>query len=113
MECMAGTVETIPETWKVRQILEILKQAKPDLQKKYGVREIGVFGSYSRNEQVEGSDVDILVDLADPIGWDVVDLRDDLEHLLGLRVDLVLKGGIDRRRNLMRSISRDVVYVQA
>ncbi|EJG06778.1 DNA polymerase beta domain protein region [Methanofollis liminatans DSM 4140] len=109
MECMAGTVETIPETWEVQRVLEILRQAKPDLLKKYGVREIGVFGSYSRNEQVEGSDVDILVDLAHPIGWDVVDLRDDLEHLLGLRVDLVLKGGIDRRKNLRRSISRDLV----
>lgn len=111
MEYMAGTVDTIPETWEVRWILDVLRQAKPDLQREYGVREIGVFGSYSRNEQVEGSDVDILVDLASPIGWDVVDLRDDLEHLLGLKVDLVLKGGILRRRNLIRSVSRDIVYV--
>ncbi|MBP2144652.1 putative nucleotidyltransferase [Methanofollis sp. W23] len=111
MGCMVGTVETIPETWEVRWILDVLRQAKPDLQREYGVREIGVFGSYSRNEQVEGSDVDILVDLASPIGWDVVDLRDDLEHLLGLKVDLVLKGGIRQRRNLVRSVSRDIVYV--
>nr|WP_298669705.1 hypothetical protein [uncultured Methanofollis sp.] len=52
-----------------------------------------------------------MVDLVHTIGWDVVDLQDDLEHLLGLRVALVLKGGIDRRKNLRRSISRDHVYV--
>jgi len=113
MECMPRTADTIPATWKVQEILEILRRAQPALQRKYGVSEIGVFGSYARNEQVEGSDVDILVDLAVPIGWDVVDLRDELEHLLGLKVDLVLKGGIRRRKNLFRSVVGDVVYVRA
>jgi hypothetical protein len=110
MECMAGTVETIPETWEVQRVLEILRQAKPDLLKKYGVREIGVFGSYSRNEQVEGSDVDILVDLADH-GWDVVDLRAP-GAALGLSRH-GLKGGFDGAKNLRRSISRDHRLCQA
>jgi len=48
------------------------------LKKKYGVVEIGVFGSYARGEEVEGSDLDILVEPAEPIGWDVVDLKMEL-----------------------------------
>jgi len=48
------------------------------LKKKYGVVEIGVFGSYARGEGVEGSDLDILVEPAEPIGWDVVDLKMEL-----------------------------------
>jgi len=80
-------INTIPETWGVSKILEILWQAQPALRRKSGVSEIGVSGSHARNEQVEGSDVDILVGL-----------RDKLEHLPGLKVDLVLKGGIHRRQ---------------
>ncbi len=55
--------------------------------------------------------MDILVDLAEPIGWDVVDLKDELEQLLGLPVDLVLKGGVARRPKLLRSIREDATYV--
>jgi predicted nucleotidyltransferase len=42
-------------------ILEELKDLKPRLAK-FGVSELGLFGSYVRNEQNEGSDIDILID---------------------------------------------------
>ena len=92
-------------------IVHTLRRAKPYLQQRYKIRELSIFGSYARNEQIEGSDVDILIDLTEPIGWDIVDLKDELERLLGLPVDLVLKGGITRRPKLLRSIREDAIQV--
>ncbi|MCK9297584.1 MAG: nucleotidyltransferase family protein [Methanoculleus sp.] len=77
----------------MRSIIDALSRAKPYLRERYHVREIGVFGSYVRNEQGTESDLDIPVELDEPLGWDVVDLKDDLERILGLPVDLALLGG--------------------
>ncbi len=44
------------------EIKNILKSHKGKLKERYGVKEIGIFGSYVRGEQTEKSDVDILVD---------------------------------------------------
>ncbi len=66
-----------------------LKDALPLLASKFHVKRIGLFGSYVRGEQTDSSDVDILVEFSAPIGWEIVDVKDRLEQLLGLRVDLV------------------------
>ena len=44
------------------EILSILKRAKPDLARDFGVTRVAVFGSYARGEQREDSDVDVLVE---------------------------------------------------
>lgn len=49
-------------------IIEQLKKIKPVLTKKYGVTELALFGSYSRNEETEKSDIDILVNYSHPMG---------------------------------------------
>ena len=103
--------EDIPPHWTVRSIIDALKRAKPYLRERYRVREIGVFGSYVQSKQGMGSDLDILVELDEPLGWDVVDLKEDLERILGLPVDLVVKGGIARRPRLMQAVDAEAVYV--
>ena len=45
-----------------------LRAMLPDLRRRYPVAQLGVFGSYARGEQREGSDLDLLVDLDGPIG---------------------------------------------
>jgi len=89
----------------------MLADHKEELRQKYKVREIGIFGSVVRGEQREISDVDILVDFEKPIGWDVVDLADYLEAILGVKVDLVLKGGVVRKPALWNYIKEDLRYV--
>src|ERR1700678_2300888 len=44
-------------------ILEKLRQHKPELQQKYPISQMGVFGSYARGEDTENSDIDIAVEL--------------------------------------------------
>ena len=96
---------------KLEEIKEILRKHKKELRERFGVKEIGIFGSYVRNEQTESSDVDILVEFERPIGWEIVDLKEYLEKILGIKVDLVSKGGIVRRPLLWKYVKEEVVYV--
>lgn len=91
-------------------ILATLKRIKPSLEKKYGVKDLALFGSYSRNTAVAGkSDVDVMVDFSQPIGLAFVDLADELELLLQLKVDLVSRGGI--KPKYFTVIEPDLIYV--
>jgi len=94
-------------------IIDLLRSELPVLQQRFRVREIGIVGSYARGEQTDESDLDLVVDFSEPIGWDVADLKEYLEDLLSLPVDLILKGGVLRRPRLFAAITRDVIYVTA
>lgn len=77
-----------------------LQAQKPYLYEKYGVTEMGVFGSYVRGEQNPESDIDILIELTNPpqislLG--LVDLQYYLSDLLGLKVDIALKSNLRKR----------------
>ena len=72
-----------------KEIEQILKKNKKYLKRKFKVEEIGIFGSFVRGEESKESDVDILVKFSDPIGWEFIDLKEYLERILGIEVDLV------------------------
>ena len=91
-------------------ILETLKKAKPLLEKKYCIKDIALFGSYSRNSAVTGkSDVDVMVAFSQPIGLAFVDLADELELLLQMKVDLVSRNAI--KPKYFSVIQPDLIYV--
>ena len=72
------------------EILETLRQVKPELVKAFKVSEIGVFGSVIRGEQREESDIDILVDLEEEADLlDLIGLGQFLEERLHHKVDVV------------------------
>lgn len=70
------------------EIKNILTEHKEKLRKKYKVKEIEIFGSYIRSEQKKRSDVDILVEFYEQVGWEFIDLGYYLEDILGIKVDL-------------------------
>ncbi|MGB9833153.1 MAG: nucleotidyltransferase family protein [Caldisericum exile] len=86
----------------VKEITQILAEHKEEIRQKYGVKIIGIFGSYARNEQKETSDIDILIELERPIGLKFFELWDYIENLLGCEVDLV-------RQKILREEIRDDV----
>jgi predicted nucleotidyltransferase len=86
-----------------------LKELKPFLLEKYFVEKIGYFGSYSRNEQNQESDLDILVSFTKPLGWEFFDLQEYLENELNLKVDLVSEKAI--KEQLKEIILKSVKYV--
>jgi uncharacterized protein len=74
------------------KIKQKIKQHKKELEEKYKVKEIGVFGSCVRGEEKKNSDIDILVEFLEPVGlFEFMDLEEYLEDLLGGKVDLVSK----------------------
>ena len=92
-----------------QDILDTLNRLKPILKEKYFVSSIGIFGSIVRNEQLPGSDIDIVVDFSRPIGIEFVDLADYLESELKNKVDLVSMKGI--KQKYLNAINPDIVYV--
>lgn len=77
------------------RILEILKDRKPDLQKRYPISELGLFGSYARGDFNEHSDIDILVDFNARIdGFDYIRLAHELEDAFKYKIDMVSRKGI-------------------
>lgn len=74
-----------------------------------GVRSLGLFGSYARDEQRPGSDVDALVTLDYVTFRAYMDVKLLLEDTLGTAVDLVLAG--DLRAGLRDRVRAEVIYV--
>ena len=95
------------------EIQTVLQSRWQTLYEAYRVRRIGVFGSRARGDDTPLSDVDILVELEGPVGWEIVDLHRYLEDVLGVRVDLVTRGAVVRKPLLWESIREDLTYVEA
>jgi len=95
-----------------KEILEILRKKLPYLKEHYGVKRIGLFGSYSKELQRPESDIDLIVEFDKPIGLKFIELCDYLEELLGKKVDLLTYEGVKniRVKRVKRSISESVIY---
>ncbi len=91
-----------------KEIGKILKENKPYLKRKFNVETIGIFGSYARGEETNDSDVDILVTFSDLIGWEFIDLKEFLERILNIKVDLVTVKAL--KPQLRDNILQEVVY---
>lgn len=90
-------------------ILDKLKAAKEELARKYGVSSLALFGSYSRNEQTENSDIDIMVDVERPIGIRYIDLAEELQMLFnGSKVQVVSKEAI--KPKYFERLKKDLLY---
>lgn len=97
------------ESAKTIDIKSLLSDLKPILIERFAVERIGYFGSYSKESASKESDIDILVELSHPIGWDFFALEEFLEKQTGKKIDLVTKNGL--RPELRESILADVEYV--
>lgn len=91
------------------EILSLLVQNKSELENRFKVRRMALFGSYARGDQRPGSDVDILVDIDPSVGLEFVTLAEQIEQLLGLRVELVSRRAI--KPNKLKYIEQDLIYV--
>ncbi len=93
----------------LNEIKSTLSNHKDHLFTDYPIKSLAIFGSYSRNEQNKKSDLDIIVEFNGKIGIRFIDLANELEDLIGFRIDLVSKNGI--KDKYYQSISEDLIYV--
>ena len=93
----------------LKNIKQVLTDLKPELEKKFHVSSIGIFGSAVRSDFSSHSDIDILVDFNQPIGVAFIDLAILLELKLKNQVDLVSKKGI--KKKYFSEIESDIIYV--
>jgi len=91
----------------IKEIEETIKKHEKELEERFKVKRIGIFGSYARGDQNEKSDIDILVEFKDPVGFLFIHLADYLEEILGAEVDLVTPDAIkpNRRKYIMEEIT--------
>jgi len=96
--------------YKIKKIKKKLEELKPLLKEKFKVKEIAIFGSYLRREQKRGSDLDILVEFYEPIGFfKFINLEDLLSRELGIKVDLVLKNAL--KPFIKERILKETIYL--
>ncbi|MDI6654449.1 MAG: nucleotidyltransferase family protein [Candidatus Hydrothermarchaeota archaeon] len=92
----------------LQEIGRTLRRNKSELKRRFKVKKIGIFGSYTRGEHKRTSDVDILVEFYEPIGWEFTDLKEFLEKILGTSVDLVTINAL--KPQLKDAVLKEVVY---
>jgi predicted nucleotidyltransferase len=71
-----------------QDVLRILEKESSYLQEHYGIARIALYGSFAQDTATETSDVDLLVELSRPLGFEFVALAEHLESILGRKVDL-------------------------
>ena len=95
------------------KIAEILREKYPYLVSEYGIRKIGLFGSYAKGKQTEDSDVDIVAEFERPIGLRFVEFAEYLEKILGRRTDVLTPEGVNGIlvKRIARDIEKSIIYV--
>ena len=94
----------------LEEIKKILKENEIILKDRFKVKEMGIFGSYLREEQKKRSDLDILVEFEEPISLlEFVALERHLSELIGVKVDLVMKTALKPR--IGKHVLREVIYI--
>jgi len=91
--------------------LETLRQRQQELHDRFHVKSLWIFGSRARGDYRPDSDLDILVEFAQPIGLEFVSLHDLLEEWLGVKVDLVSKNAVIGSPKLWAHIAEDLIDV--
>ena len=94
----------------IEEIKRILELYKEDLEKKFKVKEIGIFGSFVRGEQKRRSDIDLLVDFDVVIGlFKFLELEEYLGELVGTKVDLISRKALKPR--IGKYILQEVIQI--
>lgn len=95
-----------------KEILDYLKDQKQFLNDEFGICKIGLFGSYSRDEFTQNSDIDIIFDVDHNQKFSMfkyLKLNKYLEESLHKKVDLVREEAL--KESLKKYVQKDVIYV--
>ncbi|MFO1035906.1 MAG: nucleotidyltransferase family protein [Geminicoccaceae bacterium] len=107
-ELLPEPTETSSPPRDLDDLLGRLRAILPELRSRFGVVELGVFGSWARGEQRPESDVDLLVELARPVTFfEFLDLEAEIARHLGLPVEFVTRAALKPR--IGAAVLRDLI----
>ncbi len=93
-----------------QDILRFLAENKAEMERRFGVRRIGLYGSYASGTQRDESDVDLVVELREPKFDDLAGLHIFVEQALGCRVD-IRRLSKNLRTGFIQRIEKEALYV--
>ena len=95
------------------KILQTLKNELPYFRTEYGIKRIGIFGSFAKGIPNEDSDIDLFVEFDRPIGLKFIEFGDYLEKLFGRKTNILTPAGISsiRLKHVARNIEENIIYV--
>jgi hypothetical protein len=94
-------------------IIHRLRKSYPVLMTEYGVKRIGLFGSFARETADETSDIDVVVEFQHPLGFKFIEFVEYLEQMFGREVDVLTLAGLQgiRVSGVAGNIMEGIVYV--
>ncbi len=93
----------------LKEYIKIINSHREYLRENYSVKSIGIFGSVARGDHKKSSDIDILVELSEPMGFfKFINLEDFLRKILKRKVDLVTKPAL--KPFIKKNILRETIY---
>jgi len=91
------------------EIIRLIKAEKVFLREKFGVINIGLFGSYAKDQQNLDSDIDFLVEFSEPrFDW-VASLQIYMEKKFERKIEIVRKRNI-RKSNFFKRVEQEIIY---
>jgi len=103
-------MKTKTKVISLEEIKNILEEHKEEIKQKYKIKEIGIFGSFTKGEQNKKSDIDILVKFEEvPDLLKFIEIERYILKILGKKVDLVRKETI--RKELKKRILSEAIFL--
>jgi uncharacterized protein len=94
---------------EIDRIIGEIRSNENTLRKRYHIKSISVFGSFARGEENKDSDIDLLVEFDEPVGFTFFQAARYLEQITGRRVDLVTKDAI--KPAIADSVMKELLHV--
>lgn len=83
---------------QIEEITAKLREIMPVIAEKYSVKSLQTFGSYTRGQQSEESDLDVLVEFHETIDlFMYMEFEEFLSEMLGIKVDLIMEDTLKPR----------------
>lgn len=97
-------------TMNTAELIKILQEFKANFSGKFGIKTLGLFGSFARKQQQESSDVDVVVTLKESDYFTLIAIQEELEKRTGRRVDVV-NFRDTLRESFKTNILKDAIFV--
>ena len=92
------------------EIIDLIKAEKDFLKENFGVLNIGLFGSYAKNQQNSDSDIDLLVEFSEPCFDWIASLQIYMEKKFDKKIEIVRKRNLSKSRFFER-VEQEIIYV--